>query len=255
MAAKAGNTASVCVSDPNTEIYDCGKWAVSATWAVPSDAISGVYVALLSPSSGGASEIPFVVRNDASTSKVLFKTSDATWQAYNTYGGADFYQGNTHSRARRISYNRPFWTRGTVQGRDYLFSNEYPMLKFLERNGYDLSYTTDVDTDRSGALIKNHQVFMSTGHDEYWSKNERNNVDRRAGRRRRTSPSSAATRSTGRPATSRASMAATPPTARSPAGRRRGTTPSRTRPPVTGPAPGVTRGSARRPTAASRRTR
>src|SRR5690349_3843074 len=88
VAAKSGNIDSACVSDPNTEIFDCGKWAVSATWAVPSDAISGVYIALLSPSSGGASEIPFVVRNDASTSKVLFKTSDATWQAYNTYSGA-----------------------------------------------------------------------------------------------------------------------------------------------------------------------
>jgi len=177
VTAKAGNVDSNCVSDPNTELFDCGKWAVSATWAVPADAISGVYVALLLPSNGGPSEIPFVVRNDASTSKLLFKTSDATWQAYNSYSGADFYQGNTHNRARRISYNRPFWTRGTVQGRDYLFSNEYPMLKFLERNGYDLSYTTDVDTDRFGSLIKNHRVFMSTGHDEYWSKNERANVE------------------------------------------------------------------------------
>ncbi len=43
------------------------------------------------------------------------------------------------------------------------------MIRFLERNGYDVSYTTGVDTDRRGALIKNHKVFLSVGHDEYWS--------------------------------------------------------------------------------------
>ncbi len=64
---------------------------------------------------GGASQIPFVVRDDASTSKVLFKTSDATWQAYNTYGGADFYQGPANGRAYKISYNRPFATRGSAK--------------------------------------------------------------------------------------------------------------------------------------------
>ena len=30
-----------------TEIYDCGNWAVSASWTVPSTAVSGVYIAQL----------------------------------------------------------------------------------------------------------------------------------------------------------------------------------------------------------------
>ena len=51
------------------------------------------------------------------------------------------------------------------------------MIRWLERNGYDVSYTTDVDTDRSGSLILNHEVFLSVGHDEYWSASERNNVE------------------------------------------------------------------------------
>ena len=167
-----------CLTSPATEIFDCGTWAVSATWDVPSDAISGVYIAHLQRSdTGGESQIPFVVRNDASTSKILFQTSDSTWQAYNTYGGADFYQGDVNGRAYQISYNRPILTRGASQGRDYLFANEYPMLRYLERNGYDVSYSTDVDSDRHGNLIKNHDVFMSVGHDEYWSANQRANVE------------------------------------------------------------------------------
>src|SRR5262249_48019245 len=68
-------------------------------------------------------------------------------------------------------------TRVGTERRSFLFSAEYPMLRFLERNGYDVSYTTDVDTDRSGSLIRNHQVFLSVGHDEYWSGNERANVE------------------------------------------------------------------------------
>ena len=57
----------------------------------------------------------------------------------------------------KVSYNRPFATRNVGDGRDWLFSNEYPMIRFLERNGYDVSYTTDVDSDRRGNLITNHQ--------------------------------------------------------------------------------------------------
>jgi hypothetical protein len=175
----AQNTTTNCITDASTEIYDCGTWAQTTSWTVPTTAVSGVYLAVLTRTddTGAGSQIPFVVRNDSSTSKVLFKTSDATWQAYNTYGGADFYQGPINGRAYKISYNRPFATRGTVNGRDYLFSNEYPMIRFLERNGYDVSYFSDVDADRFGSLIQNHKVFLSVGHDEYWSYGERAAVE------------------------------------------------------------------------------
>jgi hypothetical protein len=174
----AQNQSVSCVSSSATELLDCGTWAVSASWTVPSTAVSGVYIAKLTRTdTGGASHITFVVRDDASTSKILFKTSDATWQAYNTYGGADFYQGSVNGRAYKISYNRPFATRGDNDGRDFLYSNEYPMIRFLERNGYDVSYTTDVDADRYGSLLTNHTVFLSVGHDEYWSGTERSNVE------------------------------------------------------------------------------
>jgi hypothetical protein len=175
----AQNQTTACVSDAATEILDCGTWTVSATWPMPATTVSGVYLAVLRVASTGAaaSHVPFVVRDDSGTSKVLFKTSDATWQAYNNYGGSEFYHGQANGRAFKVSYNRPFATRGVVNGRDYLFSNEYPMIRFLERNGYDLSYTTDVDADRNGSLIENHKVFLSVGHDEYWSGPERAAVE------------------------------------------------------------------------------
>ncbi|MFI5496961.1 DUF4082 domain-containing protein [Actinoplanes sp. NPDC051859] len=173
----AQNQNTACVTDVPTQIYDCGTWGVSASWPVPATAVSGVYFALLTRTDdGGSSHVTFVVRDDTSTSDVLFKTSDATWQAYNTYGGANFYAG-PNGRATKISYNRPFATRGAFDGRDFLFSTEYPTIRFLERNGYDVTYTTDVDGDRRGGLIENHKVFLSVGHDEYWSGPQRTAVE------------------------------------------------------------------------------
>ena len=169
--------------DPVTGLTDCGNWAESAHWDVPVGAVSGIYLAKLTRTdTNGASHIAFIVRDDASTSDLLFKTSDATWQAYNGYGGNSLYVGGATgppalNHASKVSYNRPFYTRGGGGGsgssEDWLFNSEYPMVRWLERNGYDVTYTTDVDADRNGQLIANHAVFLSVGHDEYWSAQQR----------------------------------------------------------------------------------
>ncbi len=166
-------------------LVDCGNWSVSASWAVPASAVSGIYFAHLVrtdvPGSEG-SHVFFVVRNDASQSDIYYQTSDTTWQAYNDYGGESLYEGGPLSggstpRAAMVSYNRPFVTRGVSSGQDWVFNAEYPMVRWLERNGYDVSYESGIDTDRLGSLIRNHRVFMATGHDEYWSGAQRANVE------------------------------------------------------------------------------
>ncbi len=167
-----------CVNDLTTQLYDCGNWAVSASWTVPSVAVSGVYIAHLKRTdTGGASHITFVVRDDSSHSDVVFQTADPTWQAYNLYGGSNMYEGGANGRAYKVSYNRPVLTRSGTGGRDFYFANEYPMVRFLEKNGYDVSYLAGVDSDRRGALLKNHKIFLSVGHDEYWSGAQRANVE------------------------------------------------------------------------------
>ena len=184
VAAMTGFPAGVqsqCPLQPTTGLVDCGGWSVSASWAIPLDAVSGVYFAHLVGNDGGESHIVFVVRNDRSRSDIYYQTSDTTWQAYNDYGGNSLYEGgplmggNT-PRASKVSYNRPFITRGVQGGQDWIFNAEVPMIRWLERNGYDVSYETGVDTDRYGSLIKNHKTFMSSGHDEYWSGPQRANV-------------------------------------------------------------------------------
>ena len=181
--------------DAATGLVDAGNWAVSANWAIPADAVSGVYIAKLVRQDGtaGENQIPFIVRNDAGTSDVIFQTSDETWQAYNPWGGANLYGGNgpggdsAPGRAYAVSYNRPITTRGggnfptggtNFSGpQDYIFGVEYPAIQWLEKNGYDVSYMAGVDSDRLGSLIKNHKMFLSVGHDEYWSGQQRTNVE------------------------------------------------------------------------------
>ena len=170
-----------CLTDSQTKLVDCGSWAVSASWEVPSTAISGIYIALLvRPDTGGASHIVFVVRNDASKSDILFKTSDETWHAYNPYGGNSLEGGDgtrdLSERAFQVSYNRPFYTRGFERSA-WLFGAEYAMVRWLEANGYDVSYFSGVDAASSGHLILNHKIFLSVGQDEYVSGPERVNLE------------------------------------------------------------------------------
>lgn len=166
-----------CLTDSSTGLVDCGNWSVSGSWTVPATLPSGIYFAkLVRPDTGGASHIFFVVRDDASTATMLFQTSDTTWQAYNNYGGNSLYTGSPAGRAYKVSYNRPFYTRAVDGGQDWVFNTEYPMVRWLEANGYDVSYISGVDSDRAGGLLLKHKVFLSVGHDEYWSGGQRANV-------------------------------------------------------------------------------
>ena len=177
-SATLPQTQPACLSNGTTGLVDCGNWAVSASWTVPGTAVSGIYFAKLVRTDGtsGSSHVFFVVRNDAGSSDLLVQTSDTTWQAYNQYGGNSLYVGAPAGRAYKVSYNRPFTTRGTGS-EDFVFNAEYPMVRFLEANGYDVSYFSGADTDRRGAQLRNHRAFLSVGHDEYWSGAQRANVE------------------------------------------------------------------------------
>ncbi len=169
-----------CLTDSTTGLMDCGNWSISASWTVPANAVSGIYFArAVRTDNGGASHIFFIVRNDASHSDILFQTSDTSWQAYNDYGGKNLYGCNgafdLTCRAFKVSYNRPFHTR-VFEPETWVFNAEYPMVRWLEANGYDVSYFSEVDTERNAALIRNHKVWTSNGHDEYWSAGQRSSV-------------------------------------------------------------------------------
>ena len=79
-----------------------------------------------------------------------------------------------YKAAYAVSYNRPFdGAFQTDDGASYLYYAEDQMIQFLEQNGYDVSYVSDSDLERDPSLLLNHKVFISSGHDEYWSGGER----------------------------------------------------------------------------------
>lgn len=182
-----GNFTGTNQPNPNTNtatgLVECSNWSESASWTVPTTAVSGLYIAKLTKTSnGGSSHIVFIVRDDAGNAPILFKTSDATWQAYNNYGGNSLYNGATSypsGHATKVSYDRPFLTRNGGGGggamEDWFMNAEYPMIRFMERNGYHMSYSTDVDFERDATPITpaKHKILLSVGHDEYWSLAER----------------------------------------------------------------------------------
>ncbi|MGL2962857.1 DUF4082 domain-containing protein [Flavobacterium sp. RSB2_4_14] len=193
LIADLGNFSGVAqptpLYDPITGKTDCSNWSVSSSWNTGTFT-SGLYLAKLTRTDTlGSSHIAFVVRNDNGGADMLFKTSDTTWQAYNGYGGNSLYVDNNgvpnFDHATKVSYNRPFNTRGGGGGsgasEDWLFNAEYPMIRWLERNGYNVSYTTDVDMDKDPKQITptatqttyGHKILLSVGHDEYWSIAER----------------------------------------------------------------------------------
>jgi N,N-dimethylformamidase beta subunit-like protein len=174
-----GTQQPIPAADPVTGLIEC-NWAASYVLQVPNntadptDWMSGIYlVKLTALDSGKQRYIIFVVRDDSRPSDFLFQNSITTYQAYNAWGGRSLY---TSPRAFKVSFNRPI-QHGLGAGDFVNWGWELHMLRFLEREGYDVTYTTDVDTHAHGDLLLQHKAFLSVGHDEYWSWQMRDNVE------------------------------------------------------------------------------
>lgn len=168
----------------NTGLVEC-RWTSQVTYQIPrtfdaTNWASGIYVAKLTARGGKQSYIPFIVRDDDRTAKYLFQASVTTWQAYNNWGGKSLYAFNSTDlqRAYKVSFNRPYINgTGTGDLLDGWAGWELNMLRFLEREGYDVTYCTNLDTHENATLLNRAKAFLSVGHDEYWSGNIRNNVE------------------------------------------------------------------------------
>jgi hypothetical protein len=152
-------------------------WPVTARFRVPLTRRSGYYVAKAVLTAGehrrSGKLIPFIVRARAGPpSAILVQAAVSTWEAYNNWGGKSLYGYNSTNgaAANHVSFNRPYFDVG--MGGQSLFDWEIQLVRFLERQGYDLSYTTDVDVQRDPGELLRHQLVIVAGHDEYWSKEQ-----------------------------------------------------------------------------------
>ena len=198
-----GISQQIPTPDPETGLIEC-DWVPSYDLTTdatddPSDWLSGVYLAKLTGSEHGKqSYIIFIVREDARPSDYLFQSSVTTYQAYNNWGGKSTYPSGSIDQqwAHKVSFNRPYArsahpqaASGTGSG-DFLTATsihpsspiapagwEYNMVRWLERNGYDVTYSTNIDTHSQATLWQGHQAWLSVGHDEYWSREMRTHVE------------------------------------------------------------------------------
>ncbi len=155
----------------------------------------------------------FVVRPapGAEAAKILLALSTNTWHAYNDFGGRNLYTGGT-----RVSLQRPmspgYLFKPPGAGRrvtclqvpdpqmtahvGYLRLNhlspyagsagwpdwELPFLQWAEREGYAIDVVTNADLEDHPELLADPgqggpSLYLSVGHDEYWSGPMRDTVE------------------------------------------------------------------------------
>jgi hypothetical protein len=156
--------------DPTTGLVAC-RWPVTFTVQTEPTWTSGVYLVVLRRDDGPQTQVPFVVRADERKGVAVFQASFTTYQAYNPWGGKSLYPPDP---GVEVSFDRPF-REGNGSGQ--YFRYEHDFVTWAERRGYDLTYVTNLDVDRDPSLVRGQRLFLSVGHDEYWSRREREAVE------------------------------------------------------------------------------
>jgi hypothetical protein len=163
------------------------RWESATKLAIPKDWPSGVYLGKLTAEKDGLqSYVIFIVRDDRACD-FLFQCSDTTWSAYNRWpdqwslyddGKKQWYWGP----GVRVSWDRPYGKYCQVvdaplsQGSGEFLLWEFPLAFWMEKEGYDLSYVSNVDTHADPKGLLRAKGWLSVGHDEYWSLEMYNNV-------------------------------------------------------------------------------
>jgi hypothetical protein len=158
------------------------------------------------------SYIIFVVRDDARSSDFIFQSAVTTYQAYNDYpgdrnvshggwfSGKNLYKDHSHGnlvpetgaasiqdkQARMVSFNRPYLPQNNniYYSAGQFFRWEYNFVRWMEKNDLDVTYITNIDTHKATNLTSGifssgkHKAFLTAGHDEYWSWEMRDNIER-----------------------------------------------------------------------------
>ncbi|HNQ73260.1 MAG TPA: twin-arginine translocation signal domain-containing protein [Verrucomicrobiota bacterium] len=160
-------------------VRDC-RWEACTTLTVPADWPSGIYVGQLTAEREGLqSYVIFIVRDDR-PADLIYQCSDTTWQAYNRWPDQYalynddqnqwYWGGNV-----QVSFNRPYGKYCQIvdaplsTGTGDFFLWEFPFVYWLESQGYDVTYTSNLDTHADPRGLLRARGFLSVGHDEYYT--------------------------------------------------------------------------------------
>ncbi len=160
-------------------IREC-QWEACATFNTPHGWLSGVYIGKLTALREGLqSYLIFIVRDDR-PADIIFQCSDITWQAYNRWPNQFALYDNGKEQwwcgpDVEVSFNRPYGKYCQIldaplsTGSGEWFLWEFPLAYWLEANGYDVTYISNLDTHSDPVGLARAKGFLSVGHDEYYS--------------------------------------------------------------------------------------
>lgn len=161
---------------PEAHARGCG-WPSIASLVIPVSWRSGTYRANLTAATGDSTEIYFVVKATEATSPILMSLAVTTYEAYNSWPasswpGNSLYISDSPARSREVSFDRP-----NNRAAAFFARWEGPFIRWAEDEGIELDYCTSIDLHNAPELLHRYRLLLSVGHDEYWSKEMRDNVE------------------------------------------------------------------------------
>ncbi|MGZ0175691.1 MAG: N,N-dimethylformamidase beta subunit family domain-containing protein [Acidimicrobiales bacterium] len=201
---------------PNADANGC-DWPVSFEIDIDPQWRTGFYLVTLTAAGAAVGRnvghAGFVVHAPSGQRQAaLLVLGTNTWNAYNTWGGASLYTGG-----HQVSFQRP-WPRGLLDrprvdrddrkarpvrfgeepdadgeifqayrmehgyspaiGSTGWFTHERRFVEWAETAGYEFDYAVSSDFDATSDLLAGYDVVLGIGHDEYWTKAGRDQVDR-----------------------------------------------------------------------------
>ena len=158
------------------------RWTNPYTLTIGADWTSGIYLAKFTDANEWQTYTPFDVLPATQNSAYIAVTPDTTYAARNQWGGAGFTFASADIRTQfqgmpslfapnagvaRVSFNKPY-SQGVGAADTLLYVAQ--MVRWMERNGYDVSYISDVDLHEHGLVwLQTHKAYISLGDDEYWT--------------------------------------------------------------------------------------
>ncbi len=159
-------------TDPVTNMRRA-PWKASLGVHPDDDWVPGSYLLKLTSSDGGQSQVPLVIRDDDRPAPVHIQHDVTTWQAYNQWGGASLYEGDK-GRSTKVTFDRPY----SLSGSGNFLGGVHEISQLVESLGYEVTYSTSLDTHAHPERVRDHQVWISPAHDEYWSPEMRDGVEK-----------------------------------------------------------------------------
>ena len=168
------NGSQPLTTDPVTGETD-SRQPPSFNIEIPNTWVSGVYLVRVRANNGFDTHVTFTVKDDRQAD-IVFSQPVLTYAAYcdtpapqgkSTY---DFNSGGALTerdtqRATEVSLDRPYRKSGSAD----LFFWDHDLVSWMEREGYDVTYVTNIDIHVSGATLQRGRINVVSGHDEYWS--------------------------------------------------------------------------------------